>query len=1442
MAAFLKLISAILWLLNYVRQNPKKSAVGATGLAGVTTAAMFYGAPGVPTGGGVNPNNTPSDGDVVTWVDPTGAEWGAGGGGASDLVDLGDITNVETATDGHVLTANGDDTFTFEEVVGGSGDPIYTPDGTTEITRLPTYDPFNYGASGDLRVSRTSGSTSAGTSVALETGEGSMFLADQYIAIRGAGAEHDWQAVTPTAPTVGQCGTHRVTWVSGNILTLADYPSENFNSFGFASGYGISSNNDVSGTPAVDNDYIYLTVPPGVEDGHAVIFEGTLPGGLTAGTTYYMHFVGETTISSTLVQQWSLHTSRANARSDTSRVNITSEVSTGTYHIVVPLQFETSAANLPGASLLVATTYYARFSSGSPRRFTVHPTAADAAANTNVVTLGDAGSGNHWCRMVGDVTRSYRVTAHSGGGGSTVRSSATTTTTSLQSLKTRACDVIWWDAVDDGSGNLARWYTIHGGEDDRVLTRVSGTPNAKKLTFQAGGYTNFVPTDLGQEFIYTSNTRGWLRWYDNATRTAIVELDYDGGDTFPAGSVCTVGMRNPVGGAHINGVGGGTTTGDPVWCYCWSYGGDMDSDYDYRSMVWRSGKEIQIIQMSGTPTGATWAASLGSRKGFFTLSLAYNTTAAQFQTAIRTVPGYSGVRVYSVGSTPNFTYIIHFDATSGEYTLGDVPQIKVDGGALTGGTPVLWATTIVPGTKWNEGDVIVEPPTASGVLYEVRKATGERATGSVRPTFSTTRNATTFDSHYVHWVRADQLFTVSSPTAAVSDLYLGQIASKSTDTLTVTPATGSTVADDTPVWHDDGPAIQATHAAIESAGRGVIEFSGKSHNVFTRDVDADEWTLLRGAAGAVGWLEFDEATTQIDINGNGSEIWWRGTQLSAVSDDDGATEAPTNDDNPGMVLIDRCENDRLRISDISFIRAPSGEPATEASNSNNRSRLFGCATGGDEAEVAETVHLTRVRLIGIGMGTVISGSTLGSAGPYFNELYMRSGGSGHDALIGDGQIINSTIEGDWRRYVSTAVYTSDDNLTGTMLQNTHIINCAADGVRLRLPGSRIIRGSIVNYRDQSEGGKYTSLILAENDHPGRFVKGTLLAGGNILGIISVDHCTGYDVQCLMSGDDLKVTDNWFYLTENTRMSGNSGEAVIIPATGADNWIIARNHIRTSVLENQSADYGYWAPYGISLSTTGTGHQVYNNDVQTPSWPFRISSTFVGTAAVRNNKFINASFLNSSSKLTSLSPGNGAFIDYSGNQWGNAASSSAVTYEGTSSATHRCINETYYTEVEVASALTGTQNLWKECKFLDGTNSSDFLDAGTRIEDCEFAIAPTLTGATLFTRGNSVAGSARTSVALAANQDNYAWPITDTVIFTTTGTANYDITGVVARAPGSPIKAVNGDAADNVTIKHDVTSTDANRFNVNAGTDIVLGPDDAASFIGTGGVNTGWSQD
>jgi hypothetical protein len=82
----------------------------------------------------------------------------------------------------------------------------------------------------------------------------------------------------------------------------------------------------------------------------------------------------------------------------------------------------------------------------------------------------------------------------------------------------------------------------------------------------------------------------------------------------------------------------------------------------------------------------------------------------------------------------------------------------------------------------------------------------------------------------------------------------------------------------------------------------------------------------------------------------------------------------------------------------------------------------------------------------------------------------------------------------------------------------------------------------------------------------------------------------------------------------------------------------------------------------------------------------------------------------------------------------------------------------------------------------------------------------------------------TPAALTANTDNYAGATAYYVRISSTGAV--DLTGLVAEAAGVTHELINV-AANAITLKHQVTSTAANRFLCDTGADIVLAADRAA---------------
>jgi len=588
MQAILKIISLILWAIDYARQNPKKATAATLG-SGVVAMGLYSGVPSYPP-------------FVVTG----------------------------SKSDGYVPTVQSDNsTVTWEAGGGGSGSTIYTPDGTTTVTRLPTFNVVDYGAGTTINNATLDGSEAAGqTNIEVDTGQGVNFAEDNSVVIPGAGAAHAWAAVTPTAPSV--------TPGQGQVVTIS------------------------TSTELITSATYLASLATG--DGVIFYWNSTAPTVTTPGA---------------------------------------------------------------GTALVEGTTYYVRKGTVE-KTYTLHPTSADATNNTNAYDFDGAGAATITMARVGATSYSYQVVALSGAGGKTIESSAGTTTTGHSTLSSTAPNIIDFAPVTDGSTN-ARGYELYGrtAGSIRFLTAMNGAPNAMLVTHQAGGYTNCVPTDIGKQVRYSSTNRGMLVRYDNSTRVWIVWLNNRDAQTFPAASACTIS-----GGECV-----GTVTGTSTPHYVWRDCGDSDSGYDYPTWVWRTGFEVQKVQISSTPANGTQEWCWGG----YQVSVAYNADAATVQTALQGIPGLKGCTVSSTGSTPNFTYTINFNYGS-DYGLGDVPEIKMYlvSSGLSETIPTIWTST--QGRNVKAGDMDLHPATTSGVFYEAIWTGHYHAGGASAPTFVSTLN------------------------------------------------------------------------------------------------------------------------------------------------------------------------------------------------------------------------------------------------------------------------------------------------------------------------------------------------------------------------------------------------------------------------------------------------------------------------------------------------------------------------------------------------------------------------------------------------------------------------------------------------------------------------------------------------------------------------------
>jgi len=103
--------------------------------------------------------------------------------------------------------------------------------------------------------------------------------------------------------------------------------------------------------------------------------------------------------------------------------------------------------------------------------------------------------------------------------------------------------------------------------------------------------------------------------------------------------------------------------------------------------------EEQTVAISGTPTGGYyvlhWVNAAGQTQT--TVTLAYNATASDVQTALQALAGLEGVTVTSTGTSPNLTFTIVFTGVTN-------PAQLTSTSALTGGTPAINHATTVAGS------------------------------------------------------------------------------------------------------------------------------------------------------------------------------------------------------------------------------------------------------------------------------------------------------------------------------------------------------------------------------------------------------------------------------------------------------------------------------------------------------------------------------------------------------------------------------------------------------------------------------------------------------------------------------------------------------------------------------------------------------------------------
>jgi len=540
MTGFLKLISAIIWVLDYVRQNPKKSVVGATGLAGVTTAAMFYGAPGVPTNPpGLTVGGTPSDGDVVTYVDPTGPEWAAGGGGSG-------ITYDGTVTDGQIPVY---DDSTNEYVPTQAGTQVQ--DVTAFITATVNGSPMGIRAGGSAL--QTTGSITSGTDQ-LTVAAGWDGARGHGVQIIGAGADHGLD--TPGAPTVipqtqvaeypypqsltrntavswtTATATDRLTPAGGAELNVADGTGVKFSNQGGTLPTYTGPTAFVEGTEYFvrNNVEVKTIILSGSPSAGTYIINVPAYGPYPAQSVEVAYNANSATVQAALRTLWGFD-SITIVESGTTP-NFTHTITFTGVLWDVP-DFSTTATKMTGGSIAHNTTTQGGLS--------LHDTSAHAIAGTDTYDIVGTGTGTHYIDVQGTTSVEHDVIALSGGGGYTVDGADGTTTVGHATRDKVTSHFIVWDAVTGANG-----YVVYGDSttdgNRRAAYMVHSVTSCLKIQMDAAGYTQPEIGDIGRTLVQGTHD-GRILAIDWANRIFYVEPTVFGTDTFPtaAGSFTITG-------------------------------------------------------------------------------------------------------------------------------------------------------------------------------------------------------------------------------------------------------------------------------------------------------------------------------------------------------------------------------------------------------------------------------------------------------------------------------------------------------------------------------------------------------------------------------------------------------------------------------------------------------------------------------------------------------------------------------------------------------------------------------------------------------------------------------------------------------------------------------------------------------------------------------------
>jgi hypothetical protein len=715
--------------------------------------------------------------------------------------------------------------------------------------------------------------------------------------------------------------------------------------------------------------------------------------------------------------------------------------------------------------------------------------------------------------------------------------------------------------------------------------------------------------------------------------------------------------------------------------------------------------------------------------------------------------------------------------------------------------------------EFRQGDWILHPFDNTGRWYVCSRTrvkaigtndyvpkTASTANGLV--SLTTTLGAETRDGD-VYWRRQEPLRPTLEPGSAVPDALFTQVTALAGTAATLADAAGNTVSSQA-ILHNDLPALQAANTALMTSGSTTTTLylpGGYEFHCISKDMDASG-TQFTEINSTNEYLFPGESSDAIPrrwlVEG---KLCWMPTSTFAASTDGNDTYAFFS-----FITCNGFTLDMSHLGSVSY--CPISEPFLESNDGWNEMRFYSEYSGGDDNFVRK-LRFQAGSLLGFSwFGAESADRTYGDE-TVFANLYIEHGGADHDAFCyADGaHAINTTyvstqFDGSNFLYVDDA--SAEEPSPTLKVQNCLIYRGRNEYLRCRGNDATVAESTMVLCHQLLIDSVERTIVSNNQFIDSNFIS---LAGSEVI-------CNGNALQntaIALTGVNVTVNDNTMELDTNANTYILSAtEAIGISGATTLNVSVSDNIITNNCTSGCSD--------GIAVSTNGlTDVSLSGNIIKANRYPLNNVASFNGVMSIKGGLLhgqAGPQFCYLSQNASANVVCEGVRFTSNGNDDQIYADNGTITFKD-------C------TSLCPVNFTTGVDGLIMTDSSVAA--SSTVAAPNAQVTGCTFGGNPTLTSITGLSRyGNRITTSrSQTMTALAANTDNLLVGIADTLALTTSGTNNYNLTGLAGLALGNSVKLVNAEASgtDTITLVHASTSSAGNQFFLVGATNYALDPGD-----------------